>query len=110
MAITMVTQFDVKVVKNIEKHIKTKLTEFKMEEKEVLPILNEVAIAKSQAQMKLEELDFGEKRRINKRKQMILEGKDPEEEERKKQKMIKERKKAAKAKREERRKATASQF
>ncbi|KAJ8029184.1 putative ATP-dependent RNA helicase DDX49 [Holothuria leucospilota] len=109
MAITMVTQFDVKVVKNIEKHIKTKLTEFKMEEKEVLPILNEVAIAKSQAQMKLEELDFGEKRRINKRKQMILEGKDPEEEERKKQKMIKERKKAAKAKREERRKATASQ-
>ncbi|XP_071845393.1 probable ATP-dependent RNA helicase DDX49 [Apostichopus japonicus] len=108
MAVTMVTQFDVKNVKNIEKHIKTKLAEYKMEEKDVLPILNEVAVAKGQAKMKLEELDFGEKRRINKRKKLILEGKDPEEEERRKLKVIKEKKKAAKARREERRKAKSS--
>ncbi|XP_072166729.1 probable ATP-dependent RNA helicase DDX49 [Diadema setosum] len=81
MSVTMVTQFDVKLVQAIEKTINTKLTEYKVEEKHVLPILNEVALAKSQAEMKLEELDFGERKAIHKRKQLILEGKDPDEEE-----------------------------
>ncbi|XP_072050708.1 probable ATP-dependent RNA helicase DDX49 [Amphiura filiformis] len=80
MAITMVTQFDVKLVYAVEQRINTKLTEYSIEESEVLPILNEVALAKSQAEMKLEELDFGERKAINKRKQLIMEGKDPEEE------------------------------
>lgn len=79
MAITMVTQFDVKLVQAIEKTINTKMTEYKVTEKEVLPILNEVALAKSKAEMKLEELDFGERKAIHKRKQLILEGKDPDE-------------------------------
>ncbi|XP_022108140.1 probable ATP-dependent RNA helicase DDX49 [Acanthaster planci] len=92
MAISLVTQFDVQLIKAIEKLINTKLTEFKVDEKKnVLPILNEVALAKRQAEMKLEELDFGEKRAINKRKQMILEGKDPDEEEKKKHKLLKKR-------------------
>eukprot|EP00057_Strongylocentrotus_purpuratus_P030475 XP_781784.3 PREDICTED: probable ATP-dependent RNA helicase DDX49 [Strongylocentrotus purpuratus] len=79
MSITMVTQFDVKLVQAIEKTINTKMTEYKVPEKNVLPILNEVALAKSKAEMKLEELDFGERRAIHKRKQLILEGKDPDE-------------------------------
>nr|XP_054756489.1 probable ATP-dependent RNA helicase DDX49 [Lytechinus pictus] len=80
MSITMVTQFDVKLVQAIEKTINTKMTEYKVPEKKVLPILNEVALAKSKAEMKLEELDFGERKAIHKRKQLILEGKDPDEE------------------------------
>ncbi|XP_038069239.1 probable ATP-dependent RNA helicase DDX49 [Patiria miniata] len=90
MAITLVTQFDVQLIKAVEKLINTKLTEFKVDEKKnVLPILNEVALAKRQAELKLEELDIDEKRAINKRKQMILDGKDPDEEERKKYKLLK---------------------
>ncbi|XP_033634384.1 probable ATP-dependent RNA helicase DDX49 [Asterias rubens] len=91
MAITLVTQFDVQLVKSIEKLIHTKLIEYKVDEKKVLLILNEVALAKREAEMKLEELEFGEKRAINKRKQMILDGKDPDEEERKKRKLQKKR-------------------
>ncbi|KAL3866580.1 hypothetical protein ACJMK2_043868 [Sinanodonta woodiana] len=90
MAITLVTQFDIKLVHAIEAFINAKMTEYKTEEKEVLKILTEVAVARREAEIKLDEGDFGERKEINKRKRIILEGKDPEEEEQNKKKRIKE--------------------
>jgi len=81
MAITLVTQFDVHLTKAVESYINTKLTEHETDEGEVMKLLTEVAVSRREAEIRLDEKDFGEKREINKRKRLILEGKDPEEEE-----------------------------
>ncbi|XP_013095460.2 probable ATP-dependent RNA helicase DDX49 [Biomphalaria glabrata] len=81
MAITLVTQFDVHLTKSIEAYINTKLTEYATDEKEVLKLLTEVAVSRRQAEIRLDERDFGEKRQINKRKKLLLDGKDPDKEE-----------------------------
>ncbi|GFO34685.1 ATP-dependent RNA helicase ddx49 [Plakobranchus ocellatus] len=81
LAITLVTQFDVHLTKSVEAYINTKLTEHPTNEAEVMKILTEVAVARREAEIRLDERDFGEKRNINKRKKLLLEGKDPEKEE-----------------------------
>lgn len=48
-------------------------------DKEIVTILTQISVAKREAEMKLDETDFYEKRIINKRKKLILEGKDPDE-------------------------------
>ena len=48
-------------------------------DKEIVTILTQISVAKREAEMKLDETDFYEKRLINKRKKLILEGKDPNE-------------------------------
>lgn len=82
MSITLVTQFDVHLTKSIETYINARLTEHPTDEKEVMKLLTEVAVSRREAEIRLDERDFGEKREINKRKKLILEGKNPEEEER----------------------------
>ncbi|XP_062412874.1 probable ATP-dependent RNA helicase DDX49 [Sardina pilchardus] len=77
-AITLVTQYDIHLVNAIEEQIKTKLKAHAVEEKEVLKILTQVNVTKRKCEIKLESSDFDEKKEINKRKQMILEGKNPE--------------------------------
>ncbi|RUS72322.1 hypothetical protein EGW08_019914 [Elysia chlorotica] len=81
LAITLVTQFDVHLTKSVEAYINTKLSEHPTNEPEVMKILTEVAVARREAEIRLDERDFGEKRSINKRKKLLLEGKDPEKEE-----------------------------
>lgn len=78
VSITLVTQYDIHLVHSIEKHSQTKLKEFSVEEKEVHKILTQVNVARRQCEIKLEASDFDEKKEINKRKQLILDGKDPE--------------------------------
>jgi len=73
-------------------------------DKEVCKILTQVNVTKREQEIKLDETDFDERRLINKRKQLILQGKDPDEEERKKRKWIKKRKKEAANRKEESRK------
>lgn len=89
-SISLVTQFDIKLVHAIEAVINTKMEEWPTEEKEVMKILTEVAVARREAEIRLDERDFGQQKEINKRKKLILEGKDPDEEERKRRKMVKE--------------------
>lgn len=48
-------------------------------DKEIVTILTQISVAKREAEMKLDEMDFYGKRMINKRKKLILEGKDPDE-------------------------------
>ena len=80
MAITLVNQFDIHLTKAIEGFINKKLVEYPTEEKEVLKILTEVAVSRREAEIKLDERDFGESREINKRKKLILDGEDPDKE------------------------------
>ncbi|XP_075063570.1 putative ATP-dependent RNA helicase DDX49 [Mixophyes fleayi] len=78
MAITLVTQYDIHLVHAIEAQINMKLEEFAVKESEVLQILTQVNVTRRECEIKLECTDFDEKKEINKRKQLILEGKDPD--------------------------------
>ncbi|XP_078279996.1 putative ATP-dependent RNA helicase DDX49 isoform X2 [Rhinoraja longicauda] len=78
ISITLVTQYDIHLVHAIEEEIKTKLQEFSVVEDEVLKILTHVNVTRRQCESELESTDFDEKKEINKRKQMILEGRDPD--------------------------------
>ncbi|KAH1026514.1 hypothetical protein HUJ05_000174 [Dendroctonus ponderosae] len=80
-AVTLVTPYDLKLLLAIEELIKTKLTECKVNDKEVAEIFTEVSVTKSEAYMKLDATDFFEKKMINLKKKWILEGLDPEEQE-----------------------------
>lgn len=82
-AITLVTPYDIKLLQAIEDLINTKLTEYKLNDKEVGKIFTQVSVTKSEAYIKLDETDFYEKKMINLRKKWILEGLDPDEEEKK---------------------------
>lgn len=62
--------------------------------------MTQISVAKREAEIRLDETDFYEKKLINKRKKLILEGKDPDEvekllEEQKKKKRKKYKKKNA---------------
>lgn len=78
VSITLVTQYDIHLVHSIEEQTQTKLKEYPVEEKEVHKILTQVNVTRRQCEIKLEATDFDEKKEVNKRKQMILEGKDPD--------------------------------
>ncbi|KAM9384984.1 putative ATP-dependent RNA helicase DDX49 [Pholidichthys leucotaenia] len=78
VSITLVTQYDIHLVHAIEEQIQTKLKEYPVEEKEVLKILTQINVTRRECEIKLESTDFDEKKEINKRKQLILEGKDPD--------------------------------
>ncbi|KAJ0065753.1 hypothetical protein NL108_017804 [Boleophthalmus pectinirostris] len=78
VSITLVTQYDIHLVQSIEQNTQTKLKEFPVDEKEVNKILTQVNVTRRECEIKLEASDFDEKREINKRKQLILEGKDPD--------------------------------
>ncbi|XP_048354778.1 probable ATP-dependent RNA helicase DDX49 isoform X2 [Sphaerodactylus townsendi] len=93
VAITLVTQYDIHLVHAIEDQIKMKLQEFSVEERSVLNILTQVNVVRRECEIRLEGTDFDEKKEINKRKQMILEGKDPDLEEQRKAELAKIRKK-----------------
>lgn len=102
-AITFVTQYDVGLLQGIEKLIKCQLIERKVGHKNVSQYVTQVLVAKREAEIKLDEQDFGEKKEINKRKQMIMEGLDPDEvekaiERQKKRRKIESKKKVEKLK------------
>ncbi|KAM4758895.1 putative ATP-dependent RNA helicase DDX49 isoform 2-T2 [Cyanocitta cristata] len=70
-----------------------KLKEFSVEEQLVLDILTQVNVTRRECEIELEGMDFDEKKEINKRKQMILEGKDPDLEAKRKAELAKIKKK-----------------
>lgn len=88
-AITLVTQYDIHLLHAIEEQIKQQLAELVVEEAEVLQILTQVNVVRRECEIKLEASHFDEKKEINKRKQMILEGKDPDLEAKRKAELAK---------------------
>ncbi|XP_038633900.1 probable ATP-dependent RNA helicase DDX49 [Scyliorhinus canicula] len=89
ISITLVTQYDIHLVHAIEEETKTKLKEFPVDEGNVLKILTHVNVTRRECEIELEATDFGEKKEINKRKEMILEGKDPDMELKRKKELAK---------------------
>ncbi|KAL4228104.1 putative ATP-dependent RNA helicase ddx49 [Mactra antiquata] len=89
-AISLVTQFDIQLVHDIEAITNAKMAEYPTHEKEVMKILTEVAVARREAEIRLDEKDFGQQKEINRRKRLIQEGKDPEVEDLKKRQLIKQ--------------------
>ncbi|KAK0081727.1 hypothetical protein PV325_011656 [Microctonus aethiopoides] len=79
MAISLITQHDIKLLHAIEEAVGTKLTDFKVDDKEIVTIFTQISVTKREAEIKLDETDFYEKKMINKRKKLIMEGKTPEE-------------------------------
>ncbi|KAJ3301004.1 hypothetical protein HDU76_005904 [Blyttiomyces sp. JEL0837] len=75
LSISLVTERDIDVLHSIESKTKKKLEEYKVDEAPVLETLNEVGLAKRVANMHLVDTKFGEKRKINQKKQMVLDGK-----------------------------------
>lgn len=99
VSITLVTQYDIHLVHAIEEQTQSKLKEYTTEEKEVLKILTQVNVTRRECQIRLESTDFDEKKEINKRKQLILEGKNPEVEAKRKAELEKIRNQKKKFKR-----------
>ncbi|XP_060530989.1 probable ATP-dependent RNA helicase DDX49 [Cylas formicarius] len=95
-AITLVTPYDIKLLQAIEELINTQLIEVKVDDKEVAKIYAQISVTKTEAKLKLEEINFYEKKMINMRKKWIQEGLNPDQEEkkflRKRKKMLKNKK------------------
>ncbi|KAL0273022.1 UNVERIFIED_CONTAM: hypothetical protein PYX00_005799 [Menopon gallinae] len=78
-SISLVAPQDIRLIHAIEELINTKLKEYTVDDKEVIKILTQVKVTKREAEIKLNETDFFERRYINERKRLIMEGKDPDE-------------------------------
>lgn len=72
MAITIGTPHDKELLDGVEEHIGTKLATHTVDEGEVAKVALEVRVLISEAEITLEESDFGEKRQINREKQLII--------------------------------------
>lgn len=92
-AISIVTPEEITLLQAIEEKINTKLIEFPVSNKEVAKIFVQISITKRECEIELEQSDFYVRKAINKRKDLILNGKDPSEIEKRIMKKIKEKKK-----------------
>lgn len=74
IALTLVTQYDVKTLKRIEDRIQTKLSLFDTCEKEVLRLLKGVLVARREAELRVRDSGLLDRKRIHRQKRAILEG------------------------------------
>ena len=88
---TLVTPTDVNLLKAIEEMVNTKLTEYEdVKDDDVADIHVQVNVTKREQAIKLNDMDYDEKKNIHKRKKLIMKGLDPEEVEREKKKAWKQ--------------------
>ena len=93
-AVTFVTPSDVNLIKAIEDMIGVQMTEYEgLKDDEVADIHVQVSVTKREQDIKLSEMDYDEKKNINKRKKLIMKGLDPDEVEKEKKKAWKRKKK-----------------
>ncbi|CAB4015760.1 probable ATP-dependent RNA helicase DDX49 [Paramuricea clavata] len=74
LALTLLTQYDIKALQSIEERIGVKLASFQTTEKEVLRYLKGVSVAKREAELRVRDSGLFDKRNIHKQKRAILEG------------------------------------
>lgn len=86
---SLVTPQDVGLVRAIEELTGARMEELELDDARVAEILVQVNTSRREADLKLEEQDWGQARKTNKRKKLILEGKDPDAEEKRKKKLKK---------------------
>ncbi|XP_050697693.1 probable ATP-dependent RNA helicase DDX49 [Eriocheir sinensis] len=89
LALTLITPHEIKVLLAIEGETRRKMTEKKVDEAGVTRIMKQVNVTRRMQEIRLDQTDFDERRNINKRKRLILEGRDPDEEEKRKKKKLK---------------------
>ena len=77
------------LLKSIEAHTGSTMAELEVDDARVAEILVQVNTARREADIKLEEKDWGQAKQTNKRKKLILDGRDPDAEERKRRKFKK---------------------
>ncbi|KAK8864377.1 ATP-dependent RNA helicase DBP8 [Kwoniella newhampshirensis] len=70
VAVTIITERDVELVKMIEEEVKVKLQELELPEEKVLEGLNTVSVARRMATMEMHDSGFGERQATNKAKQI----------------------------------------
>ncbi|KAG0729957.1 putative ATP-dependent RNA helicase DDX49 [Chionoecetes opilio] len=73
-ALTLVSPHEIKVLLAIEGETRRKMTEMKTDEVAVARIMKQVNVTRRMQEIRLEQTDFDERRNINKRKRIILEG------------------------------------
>lgn len=78
-AVTFVTQYDLVLLKEIEKLIGKELDKLNVSHKKVTQYVTQVLVMKREAEIKLERQNFGEKKEIYKRKEMALAGLEQDE-------------------------------
>jgi len=91
-ALTLVTPHDVKLLQAVEAIALgpgKKMPEQEVDETRVGEIVAQVSVTKREQDVHLSEADFDEKKNVNKRKKLIMEGKDPDKEERKREQHLK---------------------
>ncbi|CAJ0963412.1 unnamed protein product, partial [Mesorhabditis belari] len=76
-ALTFVTQYDIALLKSIEKTTGKLMEEQKVNDKMVSRYVTQVLVTKREAELTLDQQKFGEKKLIQKRKELILSGMDP---------------------------------
>ncbi|CAG8689470.1 5521_t:CDS:2, partial [Funneliformis caledonium] len=78
-ALSIVTERDIELVRNIETKINKKMEEWEINENKVLESLNEIATAKRVATMHLHDTNFGASKEIQKKKRNILEAENTQD-------------------------------
>ncbi|KAF4523600.1 hypothetical protein B566_EDAN014574 [Ephemera danica] len=92
-AISLVTPRDINLLRAIEDTIHVKLVEHTVDDTEVATIFAQVSMTRREAEIKLDESDFFEKKDLNKKKEIVMQGKDPDlEAQRERKRRKKERK------------------
>ncbi|VDN05079.1 unnamed protein product [Thelazia callipaeda] len=79
MALSFVTQHDIFLLQRIEAIIGKTLQEITLDHKKVECYVTQVLVAKREAEIKLDQQNFGEQKKKNKLKELIMAGLDPDD-------------------------------
>ncbi|GMT14815.1 hypothetical protein PFISCL1PPCAC_6112, partial [Pristionchus fissidentatus] len=78
-AVSFVTQYDVVLLQAVEKLIGKKIDQLNVSENKVAKEVTQVLVSKREAELRLEEEGFGEKKETNMRKHLLLQGMEEEQ-------------------------------
>jgi len=98
-SVTLVIPTQVALIQAIESETKVRMEELSIDEARVAEILVQVNSTLREADIELGEQDWDERKNINKRKKIILDGKDPDQVQKEKEQWLKEKRKLAKKER-----------
>ncbi|EYC35783.1 hypothetical protein Y032_0985g3293 [Ancylostoma ceylanicum] len=73
-ALTFVTQYDVVLLQAVEELIGMKLKELKVSDRKVTRYVTKVLVAKREAELRLQQSNFGERKESNLRKDLLMSG------------------------------------
>ncbi|XP_045539381.1 probable ATP-dependent RNA helicase Dbp45A [Papilio machaon] len=96
MAISLITPYDILRLGEIEDQIKTKLSEYKIDDDEAVKVFTTVSVARREQEAQLDNEEFEQRRRNYRHKRWIMAGVDPELMEQGLEEMRRKRVKAAK--------------